>query len=124
MEGEAWLNEPHGLDRERVSCILQYMAERAPRPCSKPGCAAYQVVGGYCDEHRHHQRRLYDERRGSWRERGYDYRWDKVRNRYIRREPMCEYCGDAPATEVDHVVPIKEGGAMYDPENLKSSCHP
>jgi 5-methylcytosine-specific restriction endonuclease McrA len=26
------------------------------------------------------------------------------------------------ATEVDHIVPAGEGGALYDPDNLRSSC--
>jgi 5-methylcytosine-specific restriction endonuclease McrA len=28
------------------------------------------------------------------------------------------------ATQVDHIVPISEGGAMYDPANLRAACAP
>jgi 5-methylcytosine-specific restriction protein A len=38
----------------------------------------------------------------------------------LRRHPNCVVCG-APATEVDHVVPIESGGTHHD-SNLRSLC--
>lgn len=39
---------------------------------------------------------------------------------------MCAHCATIgrvePATEVDHVVPIRRGGARLDPANLQALC--
>lgn len=47
--------------------------------------------------------------------------WAAIRKRQLARAPFC-YCG-APATEVDHIKRIKEGGAKRDADNLQSLCH-
>lgn len=31
-------------------------------------------------------------------------------------------CQEAPATEVDHIVPVARGGALYSDENLQDLC--
>lgn len=53
-------------------------------------------------------------------------RWQKVRNAYIRRHPLCEHClarGEMVAgTEVDHIVEIKDGGSKLDFSNLQTLC--
>ncbi len=51
---------------------------------------------------------------GSWRsgmtssQRGYDYRWQKARERYLRDHPLCVYCErngrTAAASVVDHII--------------------
>jgi len=49
--------------------------------------------------------------------------WLKIRARQLARSPLCEACDPpAPATDVDHVKPISEGGAKRDPANLQSLC--
>ena len=35
---------------------------------------------------------------------------------------VCEICGEAKATVVDHVVPLAHGGAAFDPDNLRAAC--
>ncbi|MCA1259418.1 HNH endonuclease [Nitratireductor aquimarinus] len=35
---------------------------------------------------------------------------------------MCEGCETAPATEVDHITPMRQGGAPRDRANLQSLC--
>jgi len=65
----------------------------------------------------------HDERRGSARERGYDYRWEKVRDWYRASHPLCEVCG-RPMDHVDHIVPLRDGGERLDPDNLQSLCKP
>jgi 5-methylcytosine-specific restriction enzyme A len=51
--------------------------------------------------------------------------WQAIRRRHLARQPLCEGCsGVVPATEVDHIVPIKSGGAKRDPSNLQSLCRP
>lgn len=51
---------------------------------------------------------------GSWRsgmtssQRGYDYRWQKTREQYLRDNPLCVYCErngrTTAAGVVDHIV--------------------
>jgi 5-methylcytosine-specific restriction endonuclease McrA len=48
-------------------------------------------------------------------------RWQFERTRQLEREPDCRVCG-APATHVDHLVPLAEGGAPFDASNLESLC--
>ena len=81
----------------------------------------------FCEEHLHLQQRNYDrfKRKYKHRER-YDSRWDKVRNIYIKEHPLCEECLKneiiTNARIVHHKVPIEDGGAIYDYENLMSVC--
>jgi 5-methylcytosine-specific restriction protein A len=52
--------------------------------------------------------------------------WQRVRAERLRIEPSCRTCraegGTTTATEVDHVVPISEGGALLDLANTQSLC--
>ena len=52
---------------------------------------------------------------------------DNVRFSVLRRDKFqCRFCGAKPAARklrVDHVVPISEGGAKLDPNNLITTCH-
>jgi 5-methylcytosine-specific restriction endonuclease McrA len=42
----------------------------------------------------------------------------------IRRErPICEHCGVAPSRMVDHVVPLRAGGARLEVANLQALCN-
>lgn len=60
--------------------------------------------------------------------RGYGRTWQKVRNAYLRAHPLCEDCLAEnivePAREVDHKVPLADGGAPYDWRNLRALCTP
>lgn len=52
-------------------------------------------------------------------------RWQRVRRMKLRINPLCEYCppGEVKrATQVDHIKPIKDGGAPFDLKNLASAC--
>ncbi len=66
------------------------------------------------------------EQRKSFRERGYDSRWDKLKALKKRSAPLCEECLKkgrvTPAYMIHHITPINEGGAMYDFDNLESVC--
>ena len=54
--------------------------------------------------------------------------WQKVRDIKIRRTPLCEdpmqrhLNQPIAAREVDHIVPLGQGGAPFDYENLQSLC--
>jgi len=73
-------------------------------------------------------RQLYDKRRGSAQERGYNHQWHKVRASKVKDNPLCEDCEDAgltvPVDEVDHVIPITGHGdpLRLDMHNLRSRC--
>lgn len=36
--------------------------------------------------------------------------WLELRAAMLRREPVCRACHQAPATDVDHITPIRAGG--------------
>lgn len=95
-------------------------------PCPHAGCPEITPPGEHCDEHRSEQWRRDD--RPSASERGYDRAWEKVRRAHLRMEPLCRNCEERgrvePASEVDHIVPLSEGGARLDHDNLQSLCRP
>ena len=48
--------------------------------------------------------------------------WRNARTLVLRRDSyLCHWCG-GPASEVDHLVSLSEGGAAYSPSNLVASC--
>lgn len=56
--------------------------------------------------------------------------WRKLRKDHLRREPLCRACVAAgrtmPATVLDHITPVNEGGDFWDSQNhqpLCASCH-
>ena len=55
--------------------------------------------------------------------------WKKCRARYLRRHPICE-CDDPDcnnhADTVHHKIAVKDGGALFDDDNLQAltrDCH-
>lgn len=59
--------------------------------------------------------RIYDTRR-----------WKRVKARQLAREPFCRACAsdgiETLAQEVDHVLPVEQGGAPFATDNLQSLC--
>ena len=54
--------------------------------------------------------------------------WQRLRKAKLSAHPMCEHHARqarvVPATNVDHVVPVKQGGEPFPPlEGLQSLCH-
>jgi 5-methylcytosine-specific restriction protein A len=105
------------------------MPKSAPTPCRYPGCAAVLAIPGYCAVHqaRVHRdygraRRVFDSEVGFYQ----SARWRSVRAAFLRGQPMCVACEAAgslvPARVVDHVVPIKDGGARFEASNLQGLC--
>ena len=56
--------------------------------------------------------------------RGIDRRrWEAIRIRILERDGYrCRRCGRAGRLECDHVRPVEQGGAKYDPANLQVLC--
>jgi len=49
-------------------------------------------------------------------------RWKELRLEVLKRDLWrCHWCG-GQANEVDHVVPVSQGGARWDPANLVAAC--
>lgn len=71
---------------------------------------------------------------GSWRgdkqtsaQRGYDYKWQKARKRYLQAHPLCVYCERdgmvTAATVVDHKIPHRGDMTLFwDESNWQSLC--
>lgn len=85
--------------------------QKALRPCAHPGCPVL-IRNRECPDH--------PIERGP--RKVYDHDWDVLRNAFLAVHPLC-WCGQK-ATEVDHIIPIRMGGARLDPNNLRSLCHP
>lgn len=53
-------------------------------------------------------------------------RWHKFRTDYLNHNPMCKLCFNKGlvviAHEVDHIVPLIDGGKEFDERNLQSLC--
>ena len=84
---------------------------RAPKACSFVGCLNPSTAKGRCPEHAH------VPWQGSYRP---PPEWPRIRREVLKAEPRCRMC-KAPASTVDHVVPVAEGGS-HGRANLQSLC--
>ena len=105
------------------------MPKRAAKPCSWPGCPALvRGRGSYCLEHAQQVQQRTDARRGSSAQRGYGYRWQRLRAMFLSANPLCadpfNIHADHPvlATDVDHILPRSRGG-RDNWDNLQALCH-
>ena len=108
------------------------MATKARRFCRHPGCNTL-TVDGYCEEHicdakQAEQER--DRRRGSSRQRGYTYRWEKYSKAFLSR-PENKFCKlhiddgcHVLAQCVDHIDPPDgpDDERFWDPANHQAAC--
>lgn len=72
---------------------------------------------------------------GSWRDgksttqRGYDYRWQQARERFLAANPLCRFCAERNRTEVatvvDHKIPHRGDQSLFwDQSNWQPLCKP
>lgn len=58
----------------------------------------------------------------------YDHAWRQVRESILERDGRrCQIRADGclgDADQVDHIVPVLEGGPRLDPANLRAACRP
>lgn len=106
------------------------MPRTPPRPCRKQGCRNFCEQGQcYCNEHRKENHRNYNKYERN--EESSDFysstEWRATSKAFREEHPLCEECLKSgrirPAQLVDHIVPIRQGGAKLDPSNLQSLCN-
>ena len=127
---------------------LRTTLHNAPRHCGQQVNQGYRMpiapqrvcaCGSLnCDKHKRQtpsrdNARIYDKQRADDPLRRFYFtaRWRRVRGAILRRDPFCKiaklclqrYQRVMPSAEVDHITPVREGGAMYDPENLQGACN-
>jgi len=52
-----------------------------------------------------------------------DYKWRKVRNKWIKDHPYCALCKDTKKLEAHHVIPWHQSAVLrYDSSNLITLC--
>ena len=112
------------------------MVARPKTICRKGGCGALIDAPGYCAKHEQLKtgwNRSHDGATSA--ERGYDYAWQQLRKRVLKRDKgLCQIKGSGcrfVAREVDHVVSkaaAREKGwtdtEIDDETNLQSACTP
>lgn len=83
-------------------------------PCGQPA-----TIRGRCDEH---QPKPWANKSAHTRKIN-SAKWAKARAQVERTEHQCRLCGATEQLEVDHILNIARGGALYDRENLQRLCH-
>ena len=103
------------------------MPARIPKPCRKTSCAGTTVGrDGYCDEHKGSSWAVWQEREGNTTQRGYGYKWQKLRKQILARDfYLCQTCLDngtvREGSHVDHMTSKAQGGTDA-PDNLQTLC--
>lgn len=77
------------------------MAQVLAKACTVPGCPELATARGRCATH------SADRERGTTKARGYGHSWTRFRALILKRHPLCQVCGEAPASEVHHKIKIK-----------------
>ena len=103
---------------------------RSKKPCRHPGCPALispKQSPPYCEDHIKGRHRSYDDHRKTATERGYDYRWQKARKSFLKKNPLCVHCQQEniikPATVVDHIKPHRGDMKLFwDRDNWQPLC--
>jgi len=102
------------------------MPYKPKKPCKAPLCPNCAEEGkSYCKEH---ARVIppYDPRPNA-SQRGYDWRWQKLRKMYLKHNPLCERCRGLGrvtlADTVHHKKPVEDYPELrLDWDNLESLC--
>ena len=114
---------------------------KAHRFCNHPGCNNFATQYGYCDRHiedyyikmertKAAANKRADKRRGTARQRGYTYRWDKYSRAFLAR-PENKFCKlhlddgcNILAQCVDHIEPPSSANdpLFWDASNHQAAC--
>lgn len=98
------------------------MPRKPKKPCAYPGCPNL-THGKYCDAHGTLEQSEYHRQQSNFYA---TIEWKKKRQEYLVEHPFCVECRSkgraTAATIVDHILPIKMGGAPLDDCNLQGLC--
>jgi 5-methylcytosine-specific restriction protein A len=92
-----------------------------PRRCLVAGCAN-ATTRSRCPEH---ERRYDQQLRATtpWVSVYKDPRWADLRRQVLAEHPVCQTPGcRAKSKAVDHIVPLRRGGAPFDRGNVQALC--
>lgn len=73
-----------------------------------------------CSDCEKKRQKKYNSKRPSSSAQGYDYKWRKIRDAFLKANPFCFICGNL-ASQVDHIIPLSRGGTNH-LDNLQSLC--
>jgi len=113
------------------------MPTAPPRACH--ACGAARPAGEACDcATARATRRVHDTHRGTRQSRGYSNAWVAYARTFRDRFPYCGQRADGTFSSehsqcwragrrvhgdcVDHIVPLRDGGALLDPSNHQTLC--
>ena len=102
--------------------------KRPPIECRRFDCHVLIDNPGYCEKHKKEPfRGLAEIERGTSTERGYGFKWQRIRASELRAEPLCAECKEKgfsrPATVRDHINPHRGDPLLFwDPDNRQSLC--
>lgn len=103
------------------------MGREPLRPCRYRRCPNVVRGGGYCPQHKAYeqkQNKINSQFRLKKKKVNPFYgskAWKIKRDKYIANNPTCKSCG-AVGREVDHIVPLNQGGDKFDDSNLQTLC--
>lgn len=84
--------------------------------CAEARCADPAVYRGRCRGHSRQREAETHTNRSFYGSK----RWRMLRRAVLHDQPLCA-CGEI-ATDVDHIVPIEDGGGKWDRSNLRGMC--
>lgn len=98
-------------------------------PCAHPGCPELVTDGRYCEQHKKQNIQQQDKRRGTASQRGYNSRWRRYSQWFIK-QPENVFCklqlpGCTNVSEcVDHIDPPDgpNDPRFWDTNNHQGSC--
>ena len=106
------------------------MPKKPQAPCRFPGCPERAEPGKqYCLVHQRQaeqarRNRLKDDECEAFYHTG---EWRRLRKEILEEEPLCRICRQngylTPATIVDHIIPIRQGGDKMARSNLQPLCN-
>ena len=103
------------------------MPYKPKKPCRHPGCPEL-TNEVFCEKHKKESNRIYNQYQRDELSRTFyrTPRWVETRKRKLQISPFCEECRKngtiTTGRLVDHIIPIKQGGAPYDLDNLQTLC--